>query len=220
MAQITQSNRATKLVASTFGVLVGVAGIDHGIFEILQGSTVPEGVMIAAIGPAQRFWEYGTETALTIIPSFLVSGILSVMLGLVVMIWAGWCLHRRFAAGILLLLSVALFLVGGGFAPIFLTLLASLAANRIAKPLRLGRALLSGAVGRLLAKLWPGILIAFVVLFIITVEIAIFGWPLTAFYGAATAFDLLNTLAYGMLGFMLVSLFTGFAHDIQSTGTQ
>ncbi len=215
MAQITQSNRATKWIAATFGVLVGVAGIDHGIFEILQGNVAPESIMIAAIGPAQRFWEYGTETALTLIPNFLISGVLSVILGLAVAIWTGWFLHKKYAAWILLLLAVALFLVGGGFAPIFMALLASLITGRIHKPLKLWRTLLPGAVGRFLARLWPGVLATFVVVFVISVEIAIFGWPLTIFFPPATAFGLLNIISYVMLGLMLFAPITGFAHDIQ-----
>ena len=63
-------NRATRATASTLGVLVGLSGIDHGVFEMLQGNAVPGGVLIAAIGPAQRFWEFGEETALTIISNY------------------------------------------------------------------------------------------------------------------------------------------------------
>ena len=68
---------ATRAVASTFGVLVGLAGMEHGFFEMLQGNVTPSGIMIDAIGTEQRFWEYATETALTIIPNFLITGILS-----------------------------------------------------------------------------------------------------------------------------------------------
>ena len=75
------TNRATHVVAATLGALVGLAGIDHGIFEILQGNRVPSELLIAAIGPEQRFWEYGQETALTIVPNFLLSGILAVVFG-------------------------------------------------------------------------------------------------------------------------------------------
>ncbi|MBN2502256.1 MAG: hypothetical protein JXB38_15845 [Anaerolineales bacterium] len=220
MTQVTQSNRATKLIASTFGVLVGLAGINHGVFEMLQGNTVPDGVMIAAIGPAQRFWEYGMETALTLIPNFLVTGILSVVVGILVVIWAGWFLHKRYAAGVLLLLSIALFLVGGGFAPIFMMLLASLTASRIHRPLKLWRTLLSGVVRRFFAKLWPGVLVVFVVVFVISVVIAIFGWPLMVFLDAETAFKLLNTIAYGMLVLMLLSVIAGFASDIHAADKQ
>jgi hypothetical protein len=63
-------NSATRAVASTLGVLVGLAGIEHGFFELLQGNVTPSGIIIDAIGPSQRFWEYGTERALTVIPIF------------------------------------------------------------------------------------------------------------------------------------------------------
>ena len=131
-----------------------------------------------------------------------------------------WFLHKKYAAWILLLLAIALFLVGGGFAPIFMTLLASLIAGRIHKPLKLWRTLLPGAVGRFLARLWPGALAAFVVVFVISVEIAIFGWPLTVFLDADTAFKLLNIIAYVMLVLMLLSVITGFAYDIHAADKQ
>ena len=69
--------KATRLVASTLGVLVGLAGIDRGIFEMLQGDTPPTSLMIAPIGPHQRLWEHGTEWAITIVPSLLWTGILA-----------------------------------------------------------------------------------------------------------------------------------------------
>jgi hypothetical protein len=48
---------AVKAVASTYGILVGLASIEHGIFEILQGDTPTGGIMIDAIGDDIRFWE-------------------------------------------------------------------------------------------------------------------------------------------------------------------
>ena len=44
-----------RIVASTFGILVGLAGIMHGIFEILQCNTSPNDLLSEAIGPSQRF---------------------------------------------------------------------------------------------------------------------------------------------------------------------
>jgi hypothetical protein len=206
---------ATRVVASTFGVLVGLAGIEHGYFELLQGDVRPGSIMIEAIGPVQRFWEYGTERALTIIPSFLVTGILAMVFGLLVVIWAGAFVHRKNGAGVLLLLSIMLFLVGGGFGPIFLAILASATATRIDKPLRWWRAHLPVNVRGFLTKLWPWSIVASVLLFVISVEIAIFGYPLVWFFGTDTTFTIQYTSAYIMLGLMLLSVLTGFAHDIQ-----
>ena len=208
-------NRATRVVTSTLGVFVGLAGIDHGIFEILQGNLATDSVMIAAIGPAQRFWQYGDEPALTIIPSFLVTGILAVIFGILLTIWSIKFIEKRYGAGILFLLGIILFLFGGGFAPIFMTLIASLTATRINKPLKFWRAALPGFIRRFLGKIWLGTLLAFTLIFIVSVSIAIFGWPLTSFYDADTTLNILNLLSYIMLGFMLLSPLTGFAHDIQ-----
>jgi hypothetical protein len=207
--------RATRVVASTLGVLVGLAGVDHGILEFLQGDVAPSGLMIDAIGPAQRFWEHGTETALTIVPSFLLTGILAVVVGLLVTLWAGAFVHHKYGASVLMLLSVILFLVGGGFAPIFMAVLASLTATRINKPLTWWRTVVPDGLRNVLARAWPGSTIAFVFAFLISVEIAILGWPLTLWYNADAAFDLLNTIAYIMLGLMLFSVVTALAHDAQ-----
>ena len=206
---------ATHVVASTFGILVGLAGINHGIFEVLQGNVVPSSIMIEAIGPAQRFWEYGTETALTVVPSYLFSGLLSILVGMVVIVWALAFMDKKYGSGIFMLLSIILFLVGGGFAPIFMAVLASLTATRINQPLKFWGKVLPGFVQRGLAKIWQATLIAFVILFIFSVMIAVFGWPLTMFLDDEHTFGLLNSISYLMVGLMLLSVLTGFAYDLQ-----
>ena len=114
-----------------------------------------------------------------------------------------------------MLLSIILFLVGGGFAPIIMAVLASLAATRINKPLTWWRTVVPDGVRSVLARIWLWSLVAFVVLFLICVEIAVFGWPLTLFFDADTAFNLSNTLSFIMLGLMVLSVVTGLAHDAQ-----
>lgn len=206
---------ATRVVASMFGVLVGLAGIIHGCFEILQGNTAPSSLLSEAIGPSQRFWEYGTLHALTIIPNYLVTGILALSIGILVVIWARVYVQTKYGAVVLMMLTIILFLVGGGFAPIFTAILASFTAALIGKPMMWWRKLLPGSVLNFLAKIWSVSLVAFVALFFISVAIAIFGWPLTAFFDADTTLNYLNTLSYLMLGLMFLSILTGFAHDIQ-----
>jgi hypothetical protein len=211
-----QTNLATRVVASTLGVLVGLAGIDHGIFEFLQGNVAPNGIMIAAIGPAQRFWQYGEETALTVLPNFLVTGILAMIFGILVMIWSIKFIAKKYGAGILFLLGVTLFLFGGGFAPIFTTIIASLTATCINKPLRFWRAVLPNGIRNFLGKIWLAVLVIFVFIFVVAVITAIFGWPMTVFFDDETALRHLYSLGYLMVGLMLFSSLTGFAHDIQA----
>ena len=39
----------TRLVASIIGVVAGLAGMEHGFFEMLQGNVVPSGKVVDAI---------------------------------------------------------------------------------------------------------------------------------------------------------------------------
>ena len=183
-------NRATRVVASTFGVLVGLAGVEHGFFELLQGNVAPSDLMIDAIGPSQRFWEYGVERALTVVPNFFVTGIIAIVFGILVTIWTVVFIDRKYGAGVLMLLSILLWLIGGGFAPIFTSILASVTATRINKPLKWWRTHLPISLQGFLAKLWPWSIISFVVVFVIDVEIAIFSYPLLWFYSAEVTFSI------------------------------
>jgi hypothetical protein len=70
-------------------------------------------------------------------------------------------------------------------------------------------------LGKFLGTIWPVVLILFVLVFLVSVAIAIFGWPMTAFFDAETAFGYLNTMALWMVVLMVLSAITAFAHDIQ-----
>ena len=210
---VNKKTCSTHIVATTLGALVGLAGINHGLFEVLQGNVKPEGYFISAIGPSQRFWEYGFETALTIVPNIMVTSILAVAFGILVTIWSFLYIDRSFGPGILLVLSIILFLVGGGFGPIFMAIIASLTATRINKPAVKLVDILPTRLNKLLAKIWFGVLVVFMVVFLISVEIAVFGWPLTLYFNADTTLKYLNSIAYVMLALMLLAVFTGLVHD-------
>jgi len=44
-------HKAIRIVAASFGAFAGFGGIEHGIFEIMQGNVAPAGVAISSIGP-------------------------------------------------------------------------------------------------------------------------------------------------------------------------
>jgi hypothetical protein len=89
-------NHQTRITAATLGVFLGLAGsINHGIFEIMQGNTPTEGLFIEAIGKAHRFWTYGTEGAITVIPNFLLTGIAVLLVSLAVIVWSLKFFHTR-----------------------------------------------------------------------------------------------------------------------------
>jgi hypothetical protein len=154
--------KATKTVAIWFGVVAGIAGIMHGYYEILQGSTRPEGVVIPSIGlpcVAEQAWN-ACEPALTVVPNFLITGILAVILGLLVLVWSGWFIERRNGGVVLILLSVLLLLFGGGFFPPLIGIIGGIAGLSIHKPIPDKE---PGAVLRFAAKLWPWPLVVFLV---------------------------------------------------------
>jgi hypothetical protein len=99
-------------------VIFGISGFNHEFFEFLQGNIPTDGIVIQAIGEAQRFWVEGTEPAFTIIPNFLISGILSMALGLTIVIWSLRFIQTTYGRTVYLVLSILLFLVGGGIGQI------------------------------------------------------------------------------------------------------
>ncbi|UCE12290.1 MAG: hypothetical protein JSV04_08815 [Candidatus Heimdallarchaeota archaeon] len=214
-AQNWSKHSATRVVASTLGVLVGLAGIEHGILEALQGNVTPDGIWIDAIGPGQRFWENATETAITIIPNYFWTGILAIVIGLIVTIWATVFIERKYGARILFLLSIILWLVGGGFAPIFFSIFATLTATRINNPSKGWDTHFPIRIQILLFKLWPWTVLALVLTFWIGVEIAIFGYPLLWLFNADLTYGIQWILGFTTLGLMLVSILSALTYDIQ-----
>lgn len=210
-----KTKSAIKTVAKTLGVLVGLAGVEHGFLEILQGNTKPEGLIIDAIGPSQRIWEYSSETALTVIPNMLWSGILATILGIVVTIWAALYLDKKYGARILMFLSILLWLVGGGFAPLLMAVFAFIAASRIDRPLNWWRGHLPTFLKTSLGALWPWSIIIYVIAFIAGVEIAIFGYPLLWFFSAEVTYSIQWALAYIMMILWPISILTAIAYDIR-----
>lgn len=111
--------KVNRRVASGLGIFAGFGGPEHGYFQIQQGHVRPDGLLISSIGPPcdpDKVWHL-CEPAMTIIPSFLVTGITATILGLIIMIWSVRSLHKRQGGIILGLLCVALLLVGGGLIP-------------------------------------------------------------------------------------------------------
>ena len=206
-------NRATKIIVSTMGVLLGIAGIDHGFFETLQGNQPTTGLIIQAIGPAQRIWVHGTEEAFTLIPNFLVTGILAIMVSLTIMIWSVGFVHKRHGSTIFILLFILLVLVGGGIGQIIFFTLAWAVSTRINLPLTWWRKVLPVNIRQGLAKLWPVTLTVVSVCFLFALEIAVWG-----FVPGISDPDQRLYICWSFLGIGLAAYFltfiSGFAHDI------
>jgi hypothetical protein len=202
-------NRATRVAASALGAYAGLLGIEHGVFEILRGTGAPDAVLISAIGPpcqADAVW-HACLPAMTVVPSFLATGILAVVLGLVVIVWAAAFVRRRGGGLVLMGLSVALLLVGGGFVPPFVGLVAGAAGTQIDAALSRWRQRQGSAV-HFLATLWPWPLIVLLVWFP-------GAWLMGALFEDAML--ALGSVLFFLfdLGLPLLTVLTGVAHDVR-----
>ncbi|MCJ7648983.1 MAG: hypothetical protein MUP85_10245 [Candidatus Lokiarchaeota archaeon] len=205
---------ATCVIASTIGVIFGFAGFNHGFFEFLQGNTPTNGLFIQAIGEAQRFWVLGTEDAFTIVPNFLISGLLSMILGLTIVIWSLWFIQTKYGRTIFLGLFILLFLVGGGIGQIAFFIPAWAFATQINKPLTWWKKVLPRSIWPFLSKLWIITLILSSMVILIGLEIAIFGF----FPGMTNPENIQNTaLILVLISAILniISFIAGFGHELR-----
>jgi hypothetical protein len=157
--------RATRISATVLGLTAGVAAIEHGIFEILQGNTRPEGLMISSIGPPcvpELSWNQ-CEPAMTVIPNFLITGVLAAIFGLAVLIWSGFLVQKRHGGLGLILLCIPLLLFGGGIFPPVIGIIAGALGTRIDKPPDPDGSRLPAGLVHFLAALWPWMLAVYVV---------------------------------------------------------
>lgn len=205
---------ATRVTVSTFGAVAGLAGIEHGIGEVLQGNVAPEGVMILSWPDSEVFDILSGEPAMTIVPNLLVTGILAILVSLVFLVWAITFAQREHGGLVLILLSVGMLLAGGGFGPPILGVIVGVAATRINTPLRSWRTHLSYGAQRLLARLWPWSCVAGVIAWLLLLPGTIL---LDLFFGASDLDFMVPIIGFTVLsafGLLLLAIFTGFAYDI------
>lgn len=212
--ECTCYNKATKIIVSTLGVILGISGMGHGFFEILQGNTQTNGLVIHAIGEADRLWIYGTEPAFTLIPNFLITGILSIIVSLVVIIWSIGFVHKKNGPLIFLLLFILLFLVGGGIGQIIFFTLGWAISTRINKPLIWWQKNLSVSARKIFSELWLLCLITSSLLLLFALEIAIFGLVPSVKDPDRISMVMLFSLGSCLVLYILAFI-SGFAHDIE-----
>lgn len=207
-------NKATRLITSILGITLAIAAFHHGFFELLQGNNATAGLLIQAIGEQQRFWVHGTEEAITIIPNYLVSGLLTMAISIFAAIWSVKFIDRKYGSIIFLSSFIALTLVGGGLGHIIFFLPIWGYSTRISKKLNFWSKLITINARRLVGKIWPFLVGIASVAFIIALEISVFGY----FPGIKDP-DTTLTICWSFLGLSLVliqaSYISGFAFDIE-----
>jgi len=193
-------------VVSTFGTLAGLAGIEHGIGEMLQGNVATDGMAIIAWPGPGPFDVLNGEPAMTIIPNFLVTGILAILVSLVYIACATLLAERKHSGMALILLSVAMLLVGAGFGSALLGIIVGLIATRInvnkaSRPARL-----------LAGKLWPWAYVACVFAWLLLLPGSII---LACVFGTDNVALAVPVFILAAFGTLPLAVFTGFAYDHQ-----
>ncbi|MBN1217649.1 MAG: hypothetical protein JXM69_01875 [Anaerolineae bacterium] len=206
---------ATRVIATILGVFVGLfSGVNHGFFEVLQGNKPTGGFYIYAIGEAQRFWPLAGEGAFTLIPNFLVTGIVSMIVGVAIVIWSIWFLPTRHGRTVFLGLFILSFLVGGGIGQIFFFIPAWAFATRMNKPLNWWRKVLPRSTWPFLSRLWVVTLVLAIICMLVGLETAIFG----LFPGLTDPVSIEDTamlFVYLSATLCVVSFIAGFGHELQ-----
>ena len=201
---------AAKGTALVFGILAGLGGLTHGIGEVLQGNVKPGGIIIDSWTQGPIATHMGGEPGMTIVPNLLVTGLLTILVSLAVVVWAALVRNRN-GGRILVLLSVIMLLVGGGFGPPIIGILAGVAGTGIGAPSTWWRKRLSVNVRRFLAPLWPwifGIAVANGVFLVIGSVILVYFFDLNNP-------DLFTNSFFFSIPSLLLTIFTGRAYDVQ-----
>lgn len=201
---------ATASTIATFGVIAGLAGIEHGIGEVLQGSTAPEGVVIRSWPDSAFFRILNGEPALTIFPNLLVAGLISILLSLI-FIWAALFVQRKNGGMILIMLSILMLLAGAGFGPPLLGIILGAAGTRLNTPLAQWRALLPVSLRRVLSKVWGWCIGLAVCVWLLLLP----GIPILNYFAGVNSEGFVYTVIVTAFGLLLFSILTAFARDMQ-----
>lgn len=187
--------------------------MNHGFFEVLQGNVPTGSLFISAIGEAQKMWPHGNESAFTLVPNFLLTGIAAMLVGLTLAVWSLGFVHKKSGPTVFILLFILLLVVGGGVAQLLFFPFLWLVSTRIHQPLAWWRRHLSVKSQARLAKLWPSSLVVSSALFVLALVIATTGFiPGVAHPDTVLAVMLAGLGAVVVL--LPVAFVSGFAHDI------
>ncbi len=207
--------KATETTVRIFGGLMGLAGIEHGVGEILQGSRAPQGIFILSWPDSPFFRIMGGEPALTVVPNLLITGILAVLFSAAYLLCAVLYTRRQSSGRALMLLSIPMLLAGAGIFPPVLGLLIGAAAGRSSCGPAWWAKILPNRAHQNFGTAWP-------VLIIICMAAWLLMFPglniLSHFFGVTDDTLMLILLAAALVSLKLTFL-AAWSHDAVQSGT-
>ena len=190
---------------------MALAGIEHGIGEILQGNLAPDGIMILSWPGSEFFRNLSGEPAMTVIPNLLVTGILAVFVSLALLVWSLLFVHRQNGGWIMMILSVAMLLVGGGIFPPILAILIGAVATRINTPRSPSAVRQPAGFQHFLANLWPWSYSTCIIAWLSLLP----GIPLLAYFFGVDNTVVILVILFFAFGTLLLNIFASSAYDFQ-----
>jgi hypothetical protein len=201
-------SNATRVTVSTMGVIAALAGLEHGIGELLQGNVAPTGLVIKSWPDSAFFDIWAGEPAMTVVPNLRVSGLLTIFVALIFIVWVTLFIQRKHGGLVLMLLSAVWLLVGGGFGPPLLGLILGAVATRIHAPATRGNA---RGFRLVLGQMWGWSLAACVIAWLMLFPGA---GILTTSFGVNDP-NLASALIFIAFGLLLLTILLAFARDGQ-----
>ncbi len=201
---------ARIIMLSTFGAVMGLAGIEHGVGEVLQGNTAPAGVMFPSWPDVAFFRSVNGEPAVSLVPNLFVTGILAIFLSVIFGVWSVGFIKTRRSGRILIGLSIAMLLTGAGvFPPIFGMLIGAGASTLHSLPqARRSQFMERGFL--LLGRVWPWLFGASLISWLAMIP----GIPaLDYFFGVQNPTVILVLLAC-MFGFLFLAWISAGYRDL------
>ena len=196
-------NRSTALFATIQGVAVGVLGTIHGVSAALKGFVPTDGFVMATVG------------AVTVIPNYLVTGVAAVIVGVCIVLWTVFCIHKKGGPTVFLALSALLVAVGGGIAHVPFFLIGWAVSTRINSSLNWWRKAVPRRLAAHLARNRLGIFVAdYILLFVGITTWLVFLPPGSANRSRVLQYVCWAFIAMGLL-MQLPTVVSGFMRDLK-----
>jgi hypothetical protein len=195
-------NKSTRIFVLLLGVIAGIGGVLHGIYEALRGKGPPADIL-ERIG------------AFTLIPDYLATGLCSMILGAAMIAWSTAFIHKKLGPQIFLVIALILFLVGGGVALVPGSILVWGVATRIRKPLSWWEKAIPAKARSLLGSIWQPVLAIGLIVFLVGFGI----WSFLLPPGELRKVTALHYVLWSCLGcgllVLIFAIICGFARDIE-----
>ncbi|MFA6904114.1 MAG: hypothetical protein WC236_13645 [Gallionellaceae bacterium] len=201
---------AAKAIALVFGILGGLGGIVHGVGEVLQGNIKPDEMFFSSWtqGPIALYLD--GDPAFSVIPNFFVTGVFTLVVSTLVVLWSCVFIEKKHGGFVLISLSIAMLLVGGGVGPPTLALLAGISGVGINATYSWWRVHLNKNIQHILGTLWPwifGVCVVNGLFLVIGHVIAVY------FFAPVNAEIFQYSFLFAVLS-LIVSIIAGIGYDI------